>query len=109
MNSAFARGGLSSIIEHIVLVTLLASVAGVFVHYDVLWRWDNLLYDAQLSLWTRPVPDDIIIIAIDDESLNDLGRWPWPRSTHARLINKLNLEAPRAIGLDIIFSEPDAS
>ena len=109
MISSVARGGLSSVIEHLLLVTLLASVAGVFVHYDLLWRWDNLLYDAQLSLWTRPVPEDVIIIAIDDESLNDLGRWPWPRSTHARLINKLNLEAPRAIGLDIIFSEPDAS
>ena len=91
------------------LVAMLAFVAAMFVHHKLLWRWDNLLYDAQLSFWSRSVTDDIIIIAIDDESLNELGRWPWPRSTHARLINKLEKESPQAIGLDIIFNEPDAS
>ncbi|MBT8120184.1 MAG: CHASE2 domain-containing protein [Gammaproteobacteria bacterium] len=97
----------SGVIEHFFLVALLAFVAGLFVHNNVLWRWDNLLYDAQLSFWTRTVPDDIIIVAIDDESLEDLGRWPWPRSQHASLINKLELESPKVIGLDIIFSESD--
>lgn len=90
------------------MVMVLAFVAGLFVFLDVLWRWDYLLYDAQLSLWTRPVSDDIIIIAIDDESLNELGHWPWPRSIHAELINKISKEAPAAIGLDVIISEPDA-
>jgi CHASE2 domain-containing sensor protein/signal transduction histidine kinase len=88
---------------------MLAFMAVSFVHYNLLWRWDNLLYDAQLSFWSRSVSEDIIIIAIDDESLNELGRWPWPRSVHARLINKLEQESPRVIGLDIIFSEPDAN
>ncbi|MGB5396873.1 MAG: CHASE2 domain-containing protein [Gammaproteobacteria bacterium] len=109
MRISSTGGSFRSVIEHLVLVALLASAAGLFLHNDVLWRWDNLLYDAQLSFWTRPVAEDIIIIAIDDESLNDLGRWPWPRSTHASLINQLDLESPRAIGLDIIFNEPDAS
>jgi len=97
----------AGVTEHFLLVILLSFAAGMFAHNNVLWRWDNLLYDAQLSLWSRTVADDIIIIAIDDESLNTLGRWPWPRSIHARLIERLTLESPRAIGLDIIFSEPD--
>ncbi len=91
------------------LVAILVFVSGLFVHKAVLWRWDNLLYDAHLSFWTRAVSDEIIIVAIDDESLRNLGRWPWSRSTHASLIDKLELDSPRAIGLDIIFSEPDAS
>jgi CHASE2 domain-containing sensor protein/signal transduction histidine kinase len=103
------KGDSSGVIEHIVLVAMLAFVSAMFVHNNLLWRWDNLLYDAQLSFWSRSVADDIIIVAIDDESLKELGRWPWPRSTHARLINKLENESPRAIGLDIIFSEPDAN
>jgi CHASE2 domain-containing sensor protein/signal transduction histidine kinase len=103
------KGDSSGVIEHILLVAVLAFVAALFVQNNLLWRWDNLLYDAQLSFWSRTVADDIIIIAIDDESLNELGRWPWPRSTHARLINKLEKESPRAIGLDIIFSEADAN
>jgi len=99
----------SSALEHFVLVAILAFVSGLFIHNSVLWRWDNLLYDAQLSFLARTVSDEIIIVAIDDESLRDLGRWPWSRSIHASLIDKLELESPRAIGLDIIFSEPDAS
>ncbi len=95
--------------EHILLVVLLASAAGLFIQNNVLWRWDNLLYDAQLSLRSRTVSNDIIIIAIDDESLYEIGRWPWPRSTHASLINKLEMESPKAIGLDIIFNEPDSN
>jgi CHASE2 domain-containing sensor protein/signal transduction histidine kinase len=97
----------SGLTSHVIITVLLMSMAGLFVHQEVLWRWDNLLYDAQLSMWTRPVGDDIIIVAIDDESLRRLGRWPWPRSTHAQLIDILSKESPRAIGLDIIFSEPD--
>ncbi|MGB5520240.1 MAG: CHASE2 domain-containing protein [Gammaproteobacteria bacterium] len=103
------KGSSSGVVEHLLLVAAVALIAVMFVHYNLLWRWDNLLYDAQLSLWKRTVSDDIIIIAIDDESLKELGRWPWPRSTHARLINQLELESPRVIGLDIIFNEPDAN
>ena len=95
--------------EHILLLLLLVVVSGAFVHHDTLWRWDNLIYDTQLSLWARDVSDDIVIIAVDDESLKQLGRWPWPRAIHADLINKIDLESPRVIGLDIIFSEPDSS
>ena len=109
MNLNRVKGDSSGVFEHIFLVAMLAFVAALFVHNNLLWRWDNLLYDAQLSFWSRTVADDIIIIAIDDESLNELGRWPWPRSTHARLINRLENESPQAIGLDIIFSEPDAN
>ena len=107
MNLIKTKGSHTRLTEHLLLVLILSFVAGLFVHNNVLWRWDNLLYDAQLSFWSRTVSDDIIIIAIDDESLNQLGRWPWARSTHAKLINKLELESPRVIGLDIIFSEPD--
>jgi len=109
VNPLNPKGSRSSVIEHVLLVAILAFIAGLFVQYNLLWRWDNLLYDAQLSFWTRSVSDDIIIIAIDDESLNELGRWPWPRSTHAQLINQLEAETPLVIGLDIIFNEPDAN
>lgn len=100
-------GSRSGVVEHLLLIAVLVSIAGLFVYNNVLWRWDNLIYDAQLSLSTREVADDIIIIAIDDSSLNDIGRWPWSRSVHAKLIKQLEIESPKAIGLDIIFNEPD--
>jgi len=53
----------------------------------------------------------IVVIAIDDESLNMMegyaGKWAWPRSTHAELIEGLAAFLPQAIIFDILFSEKD--
>jgi CHASE2 domain-containing sensor protein len=52
-----------------------------------------------------PSPDDIVIVAIDDASLQRIGKWPWSRSVMADLLNKLSAAKPRAIGLDVIYAE----
>lgn len=46
-------------------------------------------------------------MAIDEKSLNKIGRWPWPRSVMARLVDKLAQGGAKTIGLDVIFSEPE--
>jgi CHASE2 domain-containing sensor protein/signal transduction histidine kinase len=89
------------------LALLLVSLASLLLSQGWLWRWDRLLYDTQLQLWSQPAPDDIVIIAIDEASLAQFGRWPWPRRLHAQLLEQLNNEDPRAIAFDIIFSEED--
>jgi adenylate cyclase len=54
---------------------------------------------------------DILIVGIDDKSLDTFGRWPFPRFTHANLINAFSRirdqnERERALFLDILFGEP---
>jgi len=49
--------------------------------------------------------DPVIVIDIDDESLNRLGQWPWSRNTLAALTDKTKLSA--ATGFDIVFAEHD--
>ncbi|MFH1625095.1 MAG: CHASE2 domain-containing protein, partial [Pseudomonadota bacterium] len=49
----------------------------------------------------------IVIVDVDDKSIEELGRWPWTRDIHGRLINVLNRYGAKAIIFDIIFSEPD--
>jgi adenylate cyclase len=51
----------------------------------------------------------IRIVAIDDASVEKLGRWPWPRATLAQLIRRLADAKPRVVGLDVILSEPEVS
>lgn len=51
---------------------------------------------------------DVVVIAIDDASLQKYGRWPWSRSTLAHLIRAAAAENPRVIGIDILFSEPQS-
>lgn len=83
---------------------LLAAVLG---WQNGLGRLDQSLYDLFLTTETQAPRDDIIIVAIDDYSLSQLGRWPWPRSIHADLINRLTQAGPRAMGLDVILSEDE--
>src|SRR6185436_18376405 len=58
-------------------------------------------------------PDDIVIVAIDDQSLQAMGRrfgpWPWPRSVMALALDKLTQAHPRSIGLDVIYAERSTS
>jgi adenylate cyclase len=48
-----------------------------------------------------------VIVAIDEGSLNRFGQWPWPRTLVARLFDRIAAARPAAIGVDILFPEPD--
>ena len=83
--------------------------ASAVVLLALLWGgtspFDNLLYD-RLSAAARPSADKkILIVAIDDPSLAALGKWPWDRATHAKLIERLQSKNPRSITFDILLSE----
>lgn len=67
---------------------------------------DGLVYDRLLSLRTQPVTPDIVVVEIDDESVAKFGRWPWPRSVHARLLDELAKAKPFAVVYDVLFIEP---
>ena len=49
--------------------------------------------------------DPVVVIDIDDESLNIHGQWPWPRNLVARLVDRTVYSA--AMGFDVVFAEPD--
>ncbi len=88
----------------ILLALALATTAS-----GVLTRVDNLLYDLGQRVYTQPVPDDIVLVAIDESSLSKLGRWPWSRRLHAALIDRLKADGAKVIAFDIVFAEPDAA
>ncbi len=48
-----------------------------------------------------------VIVDIDDRSLAEFGQWPWPRYRVALLLGRLRNAGARAVGLDILFAEPD--
>ena len=75
--------------------------------------FDNLelkRYDLMMELRGAPeAPSDIVMVDIDDDSIDKLGRWPWPRSLIARGIRAIDAGAPKVIGLNFVFSEPEES
>ena len=50
----------------------------------------------------------VVVVLIDDDSLQKFGRWPWSRSLLARLTNNLSQAGAQVIGLDILLSEPQS-
>ncbi|GGC56217.1 CHASE2 domain-containing protein [Marinobacter halophilus] len=70
------------------------------------WRVDAWLYDNAITTWPAPVDHGVVLVTIDEHSLDVLGRWPWDRSLHADLINRLGEAGAQTIVFDILFSEP---
>src|ERR1700738_1914240 len=75
----------------------------------VTWRMPGLqLYGQKWLIRARgplPLPEDIAIVAIDETSLARLGRFPWRRTLTAQLLEQLGPTHPKAIALDVLFSD----
>jgi adenylate cyclase len=54
----------------------------------------------------KSVRSEVVIVAIDNESISRLGAWPFPRSVFADAFNELSKNPPLAVGLDVMLSEP---
>lgn len=93
------------IIEWFIIAFLANAVVIALLQWDVTASFDNLLYDGLSETARPPVDEDIIIIAIDDASLKEFGKWPWGRDQHAKTIENIKKLGPRSISLDIILSE----
>ncbi len=105
--SAVRSLGRRALVEWVVLVALAALLTLGAVRWSVVARLDAALYDTVVTLHGHAPRDDIVIVAIDDQSLDAVGRWPWPRSRLADLIARVGRAQPRAIGIDILLIEPD--
>jgi len=65
-------------------------------------------FDLRFKWRDAKKPSPVVVTAvIDEKSLEKEGRWPWPRSKLAKLINKLSDDGAKVIGFDFWFSEPD--
>lgn len=87
------------------LTMALAALAAFLGSFNGLGRLDQVFYDRAVMMTERAADPDILVVAIDDASIEALGRWPWRRAVHAALLDRL--KGARAVGLDLIFAEPD--
>lgn len=97
---------------------LSALVLGFFLGYAaMLWRpraieqIDLWLYDARVvSTMPGGVDPRVVVVDLDEKSLAEVGRWPWPRKVVAELVDKLTRDyKAAAVGFDIVFAEKDES
>jgi adenylate cyclase len=89
----------------VVVITLVVSALAFFrpVFLEVL---ELKLYDLKFRMRGELQPSPkLAIVAIDDESVTKVGRWPWSRKIMAQLLSRIQEASPRVIALDIIFAE----
>ena len=90
------------------LLTMAFILLGAFTPFSPLTRLNLLVFDAYQKLHPREAAESaVFVIDIDDDSIRQLGQWPWSRTMLATMIDRAAEHGAAAIGLDIILSEPD--
>ena len=102
MNRRIIKGLLVS--GGIALFVLLLRFGGYFLS----WEFKTLDWRFEMR-GPRRAPENVVIINIDEESLSEknLGRWPWSRDVHARMVDFLAAAKAKATVFDVLFPEPD--
>ncbi len=95
--------------ELAILCVVIAAAAIALVAYatHLMRSLELQSVDARFSIrGTQEQPDDVAVVAVDDRTFSDLGvQWPFPRSLHARVIDRLREAGAKVIAVDVQFTE----
>jgi adenylate cyclase len=80
---------------------------GTLAYFQPLRFIDNLFYDLNFRLSAASASDMVAVAAIDEKSIGKIGAMPWPRSTLALLMDRINACSPKAVAVDILFPKRD--
>ena len=99
------------IVLGLVIVLFFIGHAAKLYEVGIVSQLDHIIYDTRLRLtMPRGIDERIVILDIDEKSLQEIARWPWPRDVMARLVTKLFDHYQTAIvAFDVVFAEPDYS
>jgi len=87
-------------------VAIVVAVILLNLATDLIGSLERKFYDVASTSSARQPSDRVAIIAIDDQSVANIGRWPWPRDVHARLIDQLSEAKAKTIVHTAFFIEP---
>ncbi len=93
------------ILEWLVIALLATAMVIALQYYRSVERMDLLIYDFAME-WQGTEPSgDIIIVKIDEDSLQEFGGWPWTRDTYVPVLDNVSKAGAAAIALDVLFTE----
>jgi class 3 adenylate cyclase/CHASE2 domain-containing sensor protein len=89
--------------------TLLVSLAVILEAGGYLTPLESLLYRERVrhcqGYQPQPAPS-LVHLDVDDNTLNDVGHWPWPPATLARIVDEVARAQPKVLEMDVLFAEP---
>lgn len=111
-DNALAMAGIAGLLRWLGLVPwAVLALMTAFQAYDpgrILEGLRNSVFDSYQRAYPRAYQDTATrYIDIDEESLKRIGQWPWPRTTMARLTQRLRDTGTAVIAFDMVFPEPD--
>ncbi len=98
------------VLSTLILLVLLVDTSGLY-KYPFIQQLENWTYDTRLNFTRLDTRDDrIVIVDIDENSLAEVGRWPWGRDKLATIVDNLfETYQVDVVGFDIVFAEKDES
>src|SRR5438105_10836688 len=108
MTRATSHGWTRAFTFGIGLITIVA-ITWLKLDFPKGFEWAELkASDIRLYGGSLPEPTgNVVVAAVDDKSIAEFGRFPWPRSIEARLLDALRTYGAAVVGFDIAFSERD--
>jgi CHASE2 domain-containing sensor protein len=92
-----------------------AAAAAALVFAIGTWVAPGLIRSLELTVYDRAIrsgsatpPRDIVIVAVDEASIAKLGAWPWPRSIHTRLLERLTESGASLVAFDMPLGQSQA-
>lgn len=92
---------LSTLLLVAAIIALILS--NILFDFDILQPLEHKVYDSVLRLRQREGATEVVVLAIDDHSIQELGSWPWPRSYLAEMVQLLSDHDARAMGISLLF------
>jgi CHASE2 domain-containing sensor protein len=80
-------------------VVLVADGMGMLANLER-WLYDKRAENCQF--FTPPPSDQLVHLDIDDKAVDAIGRWPWPRSRMARIVEEIGRAKPKALAIDVL-------
>jgi CHASE2 domain-containing sensor protein len=88
----------------VVMVVGVALTAGLALRYQAPSLEQEALV-ARFAIRHEPAPKGIVVVGVDSETLTELGPWPFKRSLHARMVDRLHAAGVKQIVYDVQFTE----
>ncbi|WP_343741362.1 adenylate/guanylate cyclase domain-containing protein [Herbaspirillum huttiense] len=109
LRTAFAKYWARWLLALLLIGLAEAVVVGVLPN-RVVERMDLFFYDLRMRVAKPALDPRIVIVDIDERSINELGRWPWSRDLVAKLVEQMTQAyQAQSVGFDVVFAEPDTT
>ena len=87
-----------------VALTLLI-LAGMLFEFYPFRALECRVYELIMTLRHKQEANPVVLVTIDERSLDEIGPWPWPRSHIAEVVRRISESAPKALGIYLLFSD----